>query len=473
MQVPAKIVSTRGKKQVGAVTSAERGELVTIVCAVNAIGNAIPPFYLFPRKRWNRAFLGGAVAGSSGTASGSGWMNSEVFSELYLPFFIAQTRCSKDHPVLMIMDNHQSHCSLAAISKAKDNGIVILTLPPHTSHQMQPLDKTVYGPMKEYYNRAADDWMRTNPGRAVTIWQMAELTGNAFTLATTPRNILSGFEWTGIFPLNTRIFTDADFLPSDLTDRPDPANITPTELIHEEAETVAPANVPVLHSTPTTSAQSASASITLTPQSANQPKIVTPSDILPIPKAQPRANKRKGRKRKRATVWTNTPEKQLLEQDLAERQQKLKSIMQKKARKSKPVEVIPSSSEEDEELPVCLTDSESAGENDEARPLTPPSPSILVPGEHVLVQCKTERNKLKNFVGMIKSVLADGRLNIKYLRRKRDSAAQFVYPEREDMDTVHMSTILLVLGRPVTVGGTKRAVKSVIFGIDLTQYNVQ
>jgi len=33
-----------------AVTSAERGSLVTMAVAVNANGNSIPPFFVFPRK---------------------------------------------------------------------------------------------------------------------------------------------------------------------------------------------------------------------------------------------------------------------------------------------------------------------------------------------------------------------------------------------------------------------------------------
>jgi len=37
-----------GAKQVGQVTSAERGSLVTMNCALNAFENAIPPFIIFP-----------------------------------------------------------------------------------------------------------------------------------------------------------------------------------------------------------------------------------------------------------------------------------------------------------------------------------------------------------------------------------------------------------------------------------------
>lgn len=44
-----KIVARKGQKQVGAIVSAERGVLVTVVMAVSATGQSIPPFFVFPR----------------------------------------------------------------------------------------------------------------------------------------------------------------------------------------------------------------------------------------------------------------------------------------------------------------------------------------------------------------------------------------------------------------------------------------
>ncbi|GLD75025.1 uncharacterized protein AKAME5_002635800 [Lates japonicus] len=41
VQSPKQVVAEKGKKQVGAITSAERGELVTVVCAINATDRAL------------------------------------------------------------------------------------------------------------------------------------------------------------------------------------------------------------------------------------------------------------------------------------------------------------------------------------------------------------------------------------------------------------------------------------------------
>ena len=72
---PGKVIAGRGIKQVGKMTSAERGTLVTLCCAVNAVGNSIPPFFVFPRVYFRDVMLKGAPAGSKGAAHPSIWMD--------------------------------------------------------------------------------------------------------------------------------------------------------------------------------------------------------------------------------------------------------------------------------------------------------------------------------------------------------------------------------------------------------------
>lgn len=52
-----KVIASKHVRQVGQVTSAERGSLVTVRFAVNALGNVIPPFFIFPRVKYNESFV--------------------------------------------------------------------------------------------------------------------------------------------------------------------------------------------------------------------------------------------------------------------------------------------------------------------------------------------------------------------------------------------------------------------------------
>jgi len=201
VQNPCKIVACKGVKQVGAATSAERGQLVTLCCAVNALGHALPPVFIFPRVRYHERFVDGGPPGCIGVSHKSGWMPQENFL-IFLKHFAKHSQSSIDHPVLLLLDNHESHLSVDGIQFAKDNGIHLLSFPPHCSHRLQPLDCTVYFSLKRYYNAECDSWCNSHPGRPMQPLDIPVVCATAFKLAMTSGNIQSGFEVTGIYPYN-------------------------------------------------------------------------------------------------------------------------------------------------------------------------------------------------------------------------------------------------------------------------------
>ncbi|GLV33551.1 hypothetical protein CBL_21471, partial [Carabus blaptoides fortunei] len=75
------VVAKKGSKQVGQIVSAERGTSITICGIINAIGNTIPPVFIFPRARFRDNMLIGAPTGSLGLANSpsSGWMTRDLF----------------------------------------------------------------------------------------------------------------------------------------------------------------------------------------------------------------------------------------------------------------------------------------------------------------------------------------------------------------------------------------------------------
>ena len=86
---PDRIIGRRGTKQIGAITSAERGTLITVVGTISASGN--PPYFIFPRVKFQRHFFNGAPPGSKGGANPSGWMTEEHFLD-FLKHFVIITK---------------------------------------------------------------------------------------------------------------------------------------------------------------------------------------------------------------------------------------------------------------------------------------------------------------------------------------------------------------------------------------------
>jgi len=160
---------------------------------------------------------------------------------LFVQHFHKHVKSTKERPCLLLLDNHESHLSISVVNFCKDNGIILLSFPPYTSHHLQPLDKSVFEPFKKYYFAAVDNWMTNNPGKTVTIYDIPGIVNAALPSALTPKNILSGFKATGITPFNPEVFSDDDFLSSSVTDREVNAGINtiknPPDSSHQSTST--------------------------------------------------------------------------------------------------------------------------------------------------------------------------------------------------------------------------------------------
>ena len=84
--------------------SAERGQFVTLVRTINAIGNSIPQLFIFRRVRYKNYFINGGPTKSCGAASRSAWINEKIFCDVYLPHLIKHSRCSKKKQILLLLD---------------------------------------------------------------------------------------------------------------------------------------------------------------------------------------------------------------------------------------------------------------------------------------------------------------------------------------------------------------------------------
>lgn len=221
VQKPQPVVATKGARQVSRMTSAERGFNVTVVCAMSAAGQYVPPMFVFPRKRMNNLLLNGAPAGSIGGVSDSGWIDSSLFVD-WLTHFCASVGCTPDRPHILMLDGHHSHKTLDAVLLARERGVILITLPPHSTHRMQPLDRTLFKSLKAEYNRAADSWMTTHPGKRIDVYQMAGLFSKAYNKAANVEKGVEGFRACGLWPFNKDVFQDEDFVAAEVTEEPAP-----------------------------------------------------------------------------------------------------------------------------------------------------------------------------------------------------------------------------------------------------------
>lgn len=347
-----KILSPTGCKRVAKVASGERGRNTTVVCAMNAQGSYVPPFFVFARVRMRPELLHGCPPNSGGIAQQSGWMNTDAFVQ-YLRHFIKYTSPSNRVPVLLIVDNHSSHTSLEAINLCRESGVIMVGLPPHTTHRLQPLDVGFFGPLKTFYSQACDNFLVNNPGKSITDKDVGQLFGKAYIKAGTIGNAVKSFAKCGIEPFDPDVFSDADFAPASVSERR-----------HVTAEEVSSDDEPLINiknklmnkaemssdSASTSSLQKLSSIVGLQNDEENKREHVVQEDlavagpsglqnlkpsqqikfveIRPLPKINRPALKT-NRKKQKASILTSTPNKEYLEEKEREKNAKTEAKKRK------------------------------------------------------------------------------------------------------------------------------------------------
>ncbi|XP_065678145.1 uncharacterized protein LOC136093140 [Hydra vulgaris] len=321
VQTQDHFVARKGFKEIGCVTSAERGNLVTVAVAVSASGNSITPFFIFPRVKFKSYSLNGAPDGSAGAASPSGWMTEVQFFQ-FSHHFVKYARSTKKRPIFLPLDNHDSYLSVEALDYFKENGVSVYSFPPHCSHKLQPLDQNVFGPFKKYTNTACDAWMTMHPGSTMSIYSIPGIVGNSFPLACTANNIRAGFAKTGIYPLNDNIFGEHDFMPAYTTDRPPPkqdcavestalniSNVTDVDFTISENDML---NAGCSKDIEPHQDISYSSSNDVHSASTESTVVLSPEDLRPFKKAEPRKRVRANKRSRTTSILKDSPNMNLL-----------------------------------------------------------------------------------------------------------------------------------------------------------------
>ena len=119
---------------------------------------------------------------------------------------------AQEQTALLFYDGHASHISIRIIEGALENNIQIIKFPSHLTDRLQPLDKCVFGPVKQTWERLLVNNGKRKIGRChthLTKQEFSALIGQLWPKISTS-NIISGFRTTGLFPL------DSEKIPNDL-----------------------------------------------------------------------------------------------------------------------------------------------------------------------------------------------------------------------------------------------------------------
>lgn len=372
-----KVYAPKGAKKVGAAISAERGRTITAVFAVSAAGNYIPPMLIYPRKRMTPTLQKNGPIGATYKCSKNGWINGDLFLE-WLNHFAKHAKPTESDPILLILDNHSSHISVEIYDFCKTNFIHMVSLPPHTSHHLQPLDLTFFGPLKGALYREYDLQLSSTGHEKITEYDVAELLNRAFMKVATMEKAVAGFRSAGIFPLNPDRFDEDDFAPANqvravrIEGSPEPETTTvsstpPLEDEHHSGNEAGPSTI-----VPDKQPDKQPVQESLSSSYATNTFVTHTSPLSKKTDARPTSTKpsrKTSRKKQHSEILTSTPvklkldeakEKKVLKEEKT-RKKKIPTMSAKKGkgRKKQKMQITPVTSDSSEEdVPNLCDDSD-------------------------------------------------------------------------------------------------------------------
>ena len=149
--------------------------------------------------------------------SPNGWTDQELGFLWLRDVFDPQTAAINPTRAtrLLLLDGHNSHCSIEFLNFAKSKNIEILCLPPHTTHALQPCDVGVFSPLASHW--AAEVEKAFDSGEGVSRQTFLKVYHRARDQAMTPQTIQAAWRKAGIHPLNYNEIPASAYLPATNT----------------------------------------------------------------------------------------------------------------------------------------------------------------------------------------------------------------------------------------------------------------
>lgn len=188
-------------------TLSAKGSLdrVTLMPVVDAAGKAYKPCVVYPGKLPHFRRVAGkletlhdCLPDSYLYYNDSSAANSEIILD-WGKKFVEETKHVRENGnhMILVLDGYGGHIQLEFLQFMKDNRIVVIALPAHTSHVLQPLDVTVFGPYKSYLQEELHRLSRV--ASHLNAFSVAACIWNAYSKAFVKPNIASGFVKCGIW----------------------------------------------------------------------------------------------------------------------------------------------------------------------------------------------------------------------------------------------------------------------------------
>lgn len=200
-----------GRKKVVVRRTSKRAEKImdsskaatSVIFACSASGVLLPPYIVYKADHLWSTWTENGPDKARYNRSASGWFDMNLFEDWFLSICLPYFKNLLPGPKVLFGDNLASHLSVNVIKECEQNNIRFVLLPPNSTHLTQPLDVSVFRPIKNAWRKVLQAWKRQNKGvvrKDIFPKLLKQVLINIG--AKSQKNIQSGFEATGIVLLN-------------------------------------------------------------------------------------------------------------------------------------------------------------------------------------------------------------------------------------------------------------------------------
>lgn len=178
-------------------------EWVTAIEAISACGYLVPPLIIFEAIMHQEAWYKTGIPGDwSIGVSPNGWTNDKIGLFWLKEVFDRYTRSrTVGRYRLLVFDGHGSHVTPEFDQYCTEHNIIVLCMPPHSSHLLQPLDVSCFSVLKRAYGQGVEELMRRGVNHVDKL-EFLPLYHAARTKALHAANIKASFKAAGLVPHN-------------------------------------------------------------------------------------------------------------------------------------------------------------------------------------------------------------------------------------------------------------------------------
>jgi hypothetical protein len=227
----SKVISSRewhGKRK---LLQQGNREWVTAIECIHLNG-VLPPTIIFKAKVLMSAWCSSVPSDWSFEVSDNGWTTDQIgiswLENSFIPYATIRRRGAY---TLLILDGHGSHLTPEFDTVCKENNVIPLCMPAHSSHLLQPLDVGCFSVLKHFYGQAVQDLARVG-STDINKRDFLDLYPAARQATFKPSIIASSFMSAGIIPFSPEtVLSKLDLHPPTPTPPPSRGSASSREFI--------------------------------------------------------------------------------------------------------------------------------------------------------------------------------------------------------------------------------------------------